>query len=264
MLSNVSIQIPIGIVFVLLYFWRFLEYRKELNTKIKKDEAKKYFTKKIIIILIIGIICSIVLGIAFYEYNPIKNLENQNGSSYLSSYTYEFLRVFNKNIKYENMLSLSTFNSVFPAGLIIGLCYIFKDENKHMNFIAPTTIVSILELIYIVSNFTIPFIPKYIFVLGFNLLQVYMIIYFFSKMEEKLFSMTKSAYITLIALVFIVLLPVPKNLSENGKNIVYLIFSLESYIVLNYSDKRFWRLASWVFTIICLFSFISSIILYYV
>lgn len=258
MLSNISFQIPIGIAFLTLIIWRLLEEKK--NNKEKKSLQNKSDTKHKKVqkkFLIIGILIAIVLGCAFYNYQPLKSLENKNGFNYLSSYTYDSFIVFDGNIKYENSSCLVSFISVFPISLIVGVWYIFKEESEHLYFFIPNVMVSILELILIVSNKTISFIPNYVMVVGFNLLQIYMIIYLFARVKEKMFSLTKSAYIALFGLLILMFIPVPSTMSKLFLNLSYMLFVVEAYIVLNYSDKRFWRLASWSFTIICLFDFIG-------
>ena len=114
--------------------------------------------------------------------------------------------------------------------------------------------------ILIIANINIVFLPKYILIFAFNLLQNYMIVYIFSQIEEKLFSLTSSAYITLLALLVYMFVPVVPGTTKITLNLSYVIFVLKTYIILNYSDKRFWRLASWVFTVICLFDFASCLI----
>ena len=269
MLSNISFQIPIGIVFLTLILWRVIEFyqnqkeQKENLKKLNKEEQKEETRIGPKIVLIVGVLIAIVLGSVFYEYSPMKSLEKVAGVNYLKSYSYNSFLVFDRNIQYEDSSCLASMISVFPIGLLIGVWYIFKEENKHLNFIMPTVVVSILELLLIVSNKVIPFIPNYLMVLGFNLLQIYMIIYAFARMEG-IFGLTKSAYIALFGLVMIILMPVPFTLSTTFLDLSYLVFVLEAYIVLNYSDRRFWRLASWVFTIICLFEFVGSIIVNFV
>lgn len=244
LLSNISFQIPIGIAIFTLIIWRLLEFNKDRKESNKTDDKKEEKNNKLIfMILIIGSLIAILLGIIFYNYNPIKSIENKSGINYLSNYTYD---VFVLDKPY-----FSTFISVFPICLIIGVYYIFKDETKHLRFIVPSVIISILQIILLVSNIKFSFLPNYIFALGFNLLQIYMVIYIFSRIEEKLFNLIKSAYISLLSLVFLIFLPKPTGLNLNFIDLSYIIFILESYIVLNYSDRRFWRLASWVFTVIC-------------
>ncbi len=249
MLSNISFQISIGVTIITLIIWRLLQFKidkinqnKNLK-KLKKDVTQKEkIDKKLLIILIFGILISIILGAIFYRYTPMKTLKNNSGLSYLTNYTY--------NIFVMDKPYLATFISVFPIGLFISIYYIFKDENEHLYFIVPTVIVSIIDLMIISLNVRFPFLPNYILSLGFSLLQIYMMIYIFSNIEKKLFGMIKSAYISLIFLVILMFIPVPVSLNRIFIDLSYIIFVLESYIILNYSDKRFWRLGSWVFTVI--------------
>lgn len=256
LMSNISFQIPIGICMITLIIWRLLDFKK--SNKEKNDNKK--INNKVIILFCILLLISSVIGVVFYKYNPIKKLEDKSGINYIFDYTYGSIKIFNQEIKYENNSCLSTFISIFPIGLFIIIYYIFKDETKHMDFIIPTCIISILELIIIFSNIKIFFLPNYIFILGFNLLQIYMIIYIFSRINEKMFSLTKSAYISLIGLVILLFFPIPNGLNKSLIELSYIIFVIESYILLNYSDRRFWRLASWFFTIICFIEFFGYII----
>ena len=174
----------------------------------------------------------------------------------MTNYTYD---VFVKNSP-----NLHTFISVFPIGLFIGIYYIFKEENKHFNFFVTTVLVSILELIILLLNLNIVFLPNYILSLGFNLLQIFMIVYIFSNLEEKFFNLIKASYISLIGLVILVFMPLVKSLKQTYLDLSYIMFVLESFIVLNYSDKRFWRLGSWVFSAICLLECIGYLIVKFV
>jgi len=234
--------------------WKLIENRKRLS------KEKGILPEKMLILLIIGVLVAIILGSIFYQYQPIKLLEKRDGLNYLTNYTYHIFSVFDRNIKYVNGSCLSSFISVFPIGLVIGIWYIWKEESEHFAFLTTTVVISILELIWIVTNKTFEFLPNYIFVLGFHLLQIDMLLYIFSRIEKPLFNLTKAAYVTLIVLLLLIFMPVPKKISYIALNLSYIAFVLEAYIVLNYSDKRFWRLASWVFTVICLFDFIGCII----
>ncbi len=167
---------------------------------------------------------------------------------------------FDKEIKFENSKCLATMISIFPIGLMISVYYIFRYENKHTEFLMPSILVSIIELIILISNKISWFIPNYILALGFALLQIYMIIYIFANIEEKLFSLKKASYISILGIIFILLVPFPNKIfSINSRIIPYCIFIVESIILLNYTDKRFCRLGSWLFTVICLFEFIGYI-----
>lgn len=231
--------------------------RKENLKKTKKkdkniEETLEEKDIKFTIFLILGTIVSIILGIIFYKYNPIKALVRLRGISYLTNYTYD---IFVTDKPY-----LHTFISIFPFGLLIGLYYIFKEENgKHFNFFSLTAVVSILELIILLFNVSFDFLPNYIFALGFSLLQIFMIVYIFSNLEVKFFNLVKSAYITLIGLVIVALMPRAK-INLMLVDVSYMLFVFEAYILLNYSDRRFWRLGSWVFTLICVSESIGYLI----
>jgi len=277
LLSNISFQISIGIVILILIIWELLEARGSNTTvaeetkKGKKnkrnntEEKKKIpLSKKEKWILILGIMIALILGAAFYDYEPVQAIESQSGTNYLMNYLYDEYIVFDRNIGYGQNSCLAGFMSMFPMAIVIGVWYIFKEETKHLKFVVPTVIVSFLELILIVLNKPIAFLPNYILVLGFNLLQVYMLLYIFARVEEKLFGLIKSGYVALAGLVLYWFIPRPSNLAWYFVNFTYLFYTLEAYIVLNYSDRRFWRLASWVFTVICLFDFVTYSIVKFV
>lgn len=239
---------------------KFFKERKEQKQnlkKIKKGEVQeKKLNKKFIIVLSLGVLISLVFGMVFYKYNPIENLENRNGLTYLTNYTYSGFTL-DKPV-------FATFVSIFPAGLFIGIYYIFKEEEKHINFVLPTVIVSILEMILLVSNLKIGFLPNYITALGFGLLQIFMMIYIFANVEEKFFNLIKSAYISLLGLALLMFVPAYEGLKSIFLDLSYIIFVLEIYIALNYTDKRFWRLSSWVFTVITVLQSVGFIIVNFV
>jgi hypothetical protein len=127
------------------------------------------------------------------------------------------------------------------------------------------SIVSVIEIILLITGKLSFVVPNYILAIGFALLQIYMIIYIFANVKDKMFNMIKSAYVSILGIIVIMLAPFPSAISEINKRVIpYMIFVLESFIVLNYTDKRFWRLASWVFTIICLFETIGYMIVKFV
>ena len=76
-------------------------------------------------------------------------MANYRGINYLTNYTYD---IFVKDKPY-----LHTFISIFPFALLIGIYYIFKEDNKHFNFFSLTTLVSILELIILLVNVNLDF-----------------------------------------------------------------------------------------------------------
>lgn len=251
---------------ITLIIWRLLKFKedkkeqnnnlKKINKKEKEDKEVNKNRKKIIIISIVSIFISVILGLIFNKFDYIKDIYNKTGVNYLTNYVYDIFVV--------DKTYLHTFISVFPVSLIIGIYYIFKEDNKHFKFFCLSVIVSVFQLIILLSNIKIEVLPNYIFALGFNLLQIYMLVYIFSNLEEKFFNLIKSAYIALILLVFFMFMPIPKEINSMLIELFYMIFVLETYIVLNYSDKRFWRLASWIFTLICVLQSIAFLIVKFV
>lgn len=245
-----------------MIIWRLLKFNKDrieqdnnlkkINKKSKENKELNKNTKKIIIISILTIFISISLGLIFNKFNYIKDIANKRGINYLTNYIYDIFVV--------DKPYLHTFISVFPAGLLIGIYYIFKEDSKHFNFFCLSVLVSIVQLIILVSNIRIGVLPNYILALGFNLLQIYMLVYIFSNLEDRFFNLSKSAYISLGLLVFFMFMPIPKEINSMFVELSYIIFVLETYIVLNYSDKRFWRLASWIFTLICVLQSVAFLI----
>lgn len=276
-LSNTSFQIAIGISIYALIVWRKAKYNKELieenkttkksKKKIEKENKEELqkedsWKKNWIVCLILTVIVIVLFG---NNYNPIKSLENENGASYLMNYTYSAMLPFNKEIKFSDVSCLATMISIFPAGLFIAIYYIFKVENKHLEFFAPTIIISIIEIMILIINKTAFIVPNYILSIGFSVLQIYIVVYIFSNVKEKLFDLKKSTYIAISGVVVLLMMPFPREISDIVKrDIPYMIFVTESVMVLNYTDRRFWKLASWIFTVLTLFESIGFLIVNFV
>jgi hypothetical protein len=241
--------------------------RNLISTRVKeenKEELQKEdsWKKNWIVCLILTVIVIVLFG---NNYNPIKSLENENGASYLMNYTYSAMLPFNKEIKFSDVSCLATMISIFPAGLFIAIYYIFKVENKHLEFFAPTIIISIIEIMILIINKTAFIVPNYILSIGFSVLQIYIVVYIFSNVKEKLFDLKKSTYIAISGVVVLLMMPFPREISDIVKrDIPYMIFVTESVMVLNYTDRRFWKLASWIFTVLTLFESIGFLIVNFV
>ena len=271
LLSNFDFQITIGITILTLSLWRILEFfiqKKESERNLEKVSNKKEVSektdikdnfkidKKFILIAILGSIIVLIISSFFYRYEKLESFENRNGVGYLFNYTYSVMTPFNKDIKFEDSRALACLISIFPVALIIAVTYIFKyEDGKHTEFLMPTVIVTCFYVIFMVSNkITLLGIPNYILGIGLALLQIYMIVYIFSRIEERLFDLKKASYLSIIIGLLILIMPFPKAISSIRNRVnPYAIFITECFIILNYSDKRFWRLASWVFSVICVF-----------
>lgn len=158
-----------------------------------------------------------------------------------------------------NRLKINQVFFVFPIGVVIGIFSIFKEDVEHLKFFAPTVIISFLLLILSFWNLPIPSIVKDILILVFNLLQVVMILYTFSKVKEKYFNLKTASFVPIIGLAILMLIPIKSSLIILQR-IYFMIFVLKAYIVLNYSDRRFLRLGSWVFTLVCILELVEVIV----
>lgn len=249
LLSNTSFQIPFAITFLSIGLWVLI-----------KNKEKLKLDKKSIGLIALSVVIATIIGCVFYKYQKIDSVEERIGTSYLMNYTYSAMLPFNKNIKFDDVSSLATMISVFPIVLIIAVWYIFKYEEKHMEFFMPTVISSILQIILLCIGKISYIVPNYILGISIALIQIYMMIYIFSNVEEKVCDLKVASYISVAGIIFIMLVPFPSVISEIKSRVIpYMIFVLESFIVLNYTDKRFWKLASWVFTFMTIFETIGWI-----
>ena len=255
LLSNASFQISIGIsIFTICLCIILKHFFKKNNTEKSNIGKENKIDKGIWCVTLIGTVIAIIIVLCFYNYKNVDSIETKNGACYIMNYTYSVMTPFNKNIKFDDSRALATFTSVFPVGLFIAICYIFKNDEKHSEFLMPTVIVSIIEILLLLSNKIYFGVPNYILSIGFALLQIYMIVYIFANIEEKLFDLKKSSYIAILGVIVVLLMPFPAPISNiNNRVIPYAIFVTECFMLLNYTDKRFWRLASWLFTLICVF-----------
>ncbi len=250
--SNLSFQFSMLFAFIPILIWILLKNRKEINLR-----------KKQIIFFVFALILGALISTIFYRYNVIQALENENGLSYLMSYTYSFNIPFNKTIKFSDNSALATCMSIFPMVLLVAVIYVFKYE-KHSEFLIPTSIFSILGIIGIsgVNAIFGGIVPNYIMALSISILQIYMMIYIFANVEEKVFSLKASMYVSLAGIIAFLLIKFPTPFTTiRGKTRPYMIFVLESFIFLNYSDKRFWRVATVVYPIIVLIESIGFLVM---
>lgn len=250
-LSNLSFQFSIGLALIPIIIWIMCKNKKEVNlSKIQN------------IVLVITVVLAILISIFFYKINTLESLEKVNGLSYLMSYTYSYNIPFDSNIKFVDSSCLATFTSVFPMVLFVAVFYIFKIE-KHSEFLLGATIISILQVISISSSKALfeNIAPNYIMSLGVALLQIYIMLYFFANVEEKLFKLKTTTYISIIGILFLLLIKFPTPLSpiENRMGAA-MVFTLESFVFLNYYDKRFIKIASVTFPIITLIESIGLLI----
>ena len=244
--SNLTWQLSIGSVMLALLVWIILKYKKEINIK--------EFS-----FLILTIIVSVTISMFFYKYSVMNRNENGQIIYYLTSYFYSYILPFNKEIKFVTHEALTCMISVFPMPLVIALLYMYKNE-KHSEFILPIVFVTIAQIVGAVWISKI--VPPYIMAISVALAQIYIMIYFFANVKEKVFSLKTAIYITLGYLVFVALMTVPKAVSTR----LMLFFmgigtTLECFAVCKYEDMRYQKIAPIVYGIFTLIGFIAYIVM---
>lgn len=244
LLSNATWQISIGTVLIALIVWIFIKNKKEVD-------------RKNVILLLIFSIVSTIISILFYNYNVVKGTENGPIIYYLTSYFYSYILPFNEEIKFVTHGALTCMISVFPLPLILALVYMYKNE-KHMEFVLPMVIVGILQIV--ASTFISKIVPIYIMGISVSLCQIYLLIYFFANVKEKVFSIKGAGYATIAYLVLVATITVPEAVSSRIMlSTMALGTTLESFIFCKYDDPRMQKIAPTIYGIITLIGFIATI-----
>lgn len=134
--------ISFGYLFFALILWILVTNKKELK------ETKN--TKIILITtILIAIISACVVEIVF----PNTYLENPDGLG--SGIDGLFSYLYNPFLLYNNLDGKEYFGSIitmFPLPLILSLFYMYKKE-KHLEFLLPVTVITVLETVYCISGF---------------------------------------------------------------------------------------------------------------
>ncbi len=225
------------------------------NRDLLKNEKNK------IVLLVFTLIISIIA--VFISNKNIYVSENDKqlsfGISGLYSYLYNVLLPF-KN--FDNKEMLGSFISIFPIPMLVSLVYLYKN-GKHIDFLLPITVVSVLGTIFCISGF--PKIIENITMLNgigdlnvmpaVCLANLYIMFYILSNVEEKLFNMKYMIRITIVMLLFIVLIRYPNNFS----NKLYLYFfagefTVLSFLFLNYKDKKYQKVLMFFLVVFSLIS----------
>ncbi len=244
--SNITWQLSIGMVLLSVIIWIFIKNKKEVNVK------------NILPIIIVSII-SIIGSLFFYKYSVMESKENGPIIYYLITYFYSYILPFNEKIKYVTHEALVCMISVFPMPLVLSLIYMYKNE-KHTEFILPLAIVCIAQIIG--SAWISNIIPPYIMAISVSLAQIYLLIYFFANIKEKLFKLKRAGYVTLIYLVFVAIMNVPKAVSTRAMlSCMALGPTLECFLLCKYDDLRIQKIAPVIYGIITLIGFIAYAVL---
>lgn len=245
-LSNISWQISIGTVLLSLIVWFLIKNRKEIKVIDVVD-------------LVISIIIAAIVSIFFYKYIVMSSKENGSIIYYLTSYFYSYILPFNKEIKFVTHGALTCMISVFPMPLVIALIYMYKNE-KHMEFLLPMAVISMVQIMG--AAFVSNLVPPYIMAISIALAQIYIMIYFFANVKEKIFGMKTAAYATLAYLVLVAIINVPKEISNRLMlSCMALGTTLECFLLSKYDDVRMQKIAPVVYGIITLVGFIGTLVM---
>ena len=244
--------ISFGYIFISLIIFELIH-----NRNILKNNKNKILL--LIFTFIISVLSAIIAGIFSYNNNEII-YNAKFGISGLFSYLYNPLLPFN-DFKFKQLLG--SFISGFPIPIVIGLCYLYKN-NKHADFLLPIIVVTVLETIFCISGLT-EVIEKITMFYGIedlmvmpavNLANVFIIFYIISNIDEQLFKMKHAIRITLIMVCVLAFLKYPNVFSTN-KIFLYL-FAVEitalTYMMLNYSDKRYQKVLMFILLLLTVIS----------
>ncbi len=240
--SNITWQLSIGTVLLSVIFWVLIKNKKEVNIRN-------------ILPVIIASAISIIGSLFLYNYSIMSSKENGPIIYYLITYFYSYILPFNEEIKYITHEALVCMISVFPVPLVISLIYMYKNE-KHTEFILPLAIVCIAQIIGSVWLSNI--IPPYIMAISVSLAQIYLLIYFFANVKEKLFNIKTAAYATLAYLVLVAIMNVPKAVSTRIMlSCMALGTTLECFLLCKYDDIRIQKIAPVIYGVITLIGFVA-------
>lgn len=245
--------ISFGYVFLALAIW--------IIIKNFKNYKENNFNKKIdIICLACILICIVTILGVFYvtsreaitaimntSYPGARQETGGHGIKYLFSYLYSFMLPFRQDF---DTMEFASFMSFFPVPLIIGLIYLYKKE-KHGEFILPMLIVMVLEIVWCLSGIPGVFgkitllsqVPVERCSVAIGLASIYLYIYMFANIDERVLKQTHSGYIVLAILVALFFIEVPTVLNTKGNLYIFvMIEALGGFLLLNIGDKNYQKL----------------------
>ena len=247
LLSNLTWQISIGMVLIALIVWSLIKNKDKLN-------------RKNILLLMIFCVIAIILSGIFYKYNVMEAQENGQIIYYLTSYFYSYILPFNEEAKFITHGALTTMISAFPMPIIIALVYMYKKE-KHFEFILPMLVVIFLQIMFSMLFKLYYIVPNYIMAIAVSLCQIYLMIYLFANVEEGVFSLKGATYVTLVYLILVAVMPIPQAISSR-LNLSFMAIgtTLESFLICKYDNVKIQKISPYIYGIITLIGFISTII----
>lgn len=236
-LQGTSLAVSFEFAFIPILIWIFIKNKEYL-----KDNLRS----------IIFLLISIVLGFIIYKLFITKSsfvfiesvIENEYGTKYLFSYLYNILLPFkdlNNNSIYGSFISL------FPFPMIISLYYIYKSE-EHTEFLFPLSAFSAIGTIFCITGFP-NIICKIIgltnvstnhMAIAVNLLNVFLLFYILSNINEELFTTKHAMRFTIIICCLISFVKYP-NIISTKKYLSLFVTELAAlgFLFLNFEDKKY-------------------------
>ena len=249
--------VSFGYVFLAIVVWLFID---------KKDLIKKNL-KSILLSLIITIVIASGISILahnFIEYHDLYyevNVKNHT-MNYMLTYVYNTVMPYMENPVVSNM---GNFVSLFPVTLLFAMYYLYKKE-KHIEFLMPLVVVSVLEIVVMLLGLTGPIETitllkneyRVFMMPAISFASLLMLIYILKNIDEENFSFISSIRITMVTLIVLALIPRPFGYTQLG----YLYYTAAVvtslvFLFLNIGDKKYKKVFIAMLIIFTLMSGIS-------
>lgn len=244
-----SYAVAFGYLFLALIIWIILENKDKL-----KDN--KILGLVTCVLSILGMIISAL----FFNNHNIEYYDlEMSGVSVLFSYLYSPLLPF---FDFKGQELVSGIISIFPVPIIMSLYYIYTKE-KHICFLLPITIVTVLEIVFCMSGFpnfinNITLFSEVSAIRAVSCVQIanlFIMFYFLGNIKEELFKIKYAMRITIIIVCLLVFVRFPVYFSN--KQFLYMFvceLSLLSFLLLNFSDKKYQKVLMFFLILITLIS----------
>ncbi len=252
MQTTLSFAIAFSYIWFALIVWLLIKNKNQ----IQENKTIKWIIGTLFVSTIASV-CSLKFVISKFQYDPI---ENSSGASYLFTYIYNIFLPFtniNKKYFYGNFISL------FPIPMLVSLYYLYRND-KHVEFLLPITIITVIETIFCISGF-----PRIINnILGFNKVTVarcsvavnfanLLILFYMITNIDEIFKLKTAIKLTLISVCILAFINYPIEFAT--RKFLYLFAAeLCSLFLLfyNYGNKKYKKV---LVSFIVLFTLISGI-----
>ena len=233
----IPFAIAFGYLFFALILWVVAENRKELK------ENKK--TKNLLMItVIISIVCAIITQMFWKNTYMESSVGLDSGIDGLFTYLY------NPFLPYNDVASAEYFGSIitmFPLPIILALFYMYKNE-KHLEFLLPIAVVTVLETVYCISGFP-EIIDKFTMlsivgglrvVPAVQFANLLIIFYMIKNIDDLGMKLKYAIRITLLLVCVLAFIKYPIQFALQKYLYIFVAeLSVLSFLFLNYSNKKY-------------------------